>query len=83
MLTTVEGIYRDGKIELQEVPAQVPDETQVLVTFIVPKGVDLRSHGIDAAAAAELRGRLATFADDWNHPDMDVYDDYDAAKANL
>ncbi|HZP84624.1 MAG TPA: hypothetical protein VFB21_23515 [Chthonomonadaceae bacterium] len=33
MLTTVEGIYMQGKIELTEVPAGVGD-TRVLVTFL-------------------------------------------------
>jgi len=26
---------------------------------------------------------LASFAEDWDSPEMDVYDDYDAAKARL
>jgi len=30
-----------------------------------------------------LRARLATFAEEWNAPEMDIYDNYDAAKANL
>lgn len=33
MLTTVEGVYTQGKIELTEVPAGVED-TRVLVTFL-------------------------------------------------
>lgn len=45
--------------------------------------VDLRSRGLDVPAAAELRARLAAFADDWGSPEMASYDDYDAAKAKL
>lgn len=45
--------------------------------------VDLRGQKIDPAQAAELRARLAAFADDWNEPEMDVYDDYDAARSSL
>jgi hypothetical protein len=45
--------------------------------------VDLRSRGLDVPAAAELRARLAVFADDWGSPEMESYDDYDAAKAKL
>ncbi len=45
--------------------------------------IDLRTRGIDEAQAADLRARLATFAEDWNSPEMDIYDNYDAAKANL
>src|SRR5690349_16464107 len=33
MLTTVEGVYKDGKIELTEVPAGLK-QAQVLVTFL-------------------------------------------------
>src|SRR5919108_4646308 len=81
MLKTIEGIYRDGKVELTEVPKDVRDETRVLVTFLEPQTIDLRARGIDEAHAAELRARLAMFAEDWDSPDMAVYDDYDAAKA--
>jgi len=36
MLKTVEGIYQNGKIELTELPGDVSDRTQVLVTFLDP-----------------------------------------------
>lgn len=45
--------------------------------------IELRARGIDEDAAAELRAQLSTFAEDWDSPEMDVYDDYDAAKARL
>jgi hypothetical protein len=83
MLKSVAGVYRDGKIELAEVPVNVPDETHVIVTFLESRSVDLRERGIDEAQAAELRARLAAFADDWESPEMDIYNDYDAVKANL
>lgn len=47
------------------------------------KGVPLKDYGINPAQAAELRASLASFADEWNQPEMDIYDDYDAAKARL
>ena len=47
------------------------------------EAADLRERGIDEQKAAELRDRLATFAEDWNSPAMEVYDDYDAAKSKL
>ncbi len=81
MLKTVEGVYRNGKIELVEAPGEVHDETRVIVTFLEPRPIDLQSRGIDEAHAAELRARLATFAADWDSSEMDIYDDYDAAKA--
>jgi hypothetical protein len=40
VLKTIEGIYKDGQIELSELPNQVSDSTQVLVTFIEPNKVD-------------------------------------------
>jgi hypothetical protein len=83
MLKTIEGIYRNGKIELRETPSEVRDETRVIVTFLEPRSVELRARGIDEAQAVELRARLATFAEDWESPEMDIYDDYDAAKAKL
>jgi hypothetical protein len=83
MLRTIEGVYRNGKVELTEVPSDVRDEMHVLVTFLEPQPINLRACGIDEAHAAELRARLATFAEDWDSPKMAVYDDYDAAKARL
>ncbi len=81
MLTSVEGVYRNGKIELAEPPSNVRDETRVIVTFLEPSATDLR--GIDEARAADLQVRLATFAEDWDSPEMDIYDHYDAVKSNL
>jgi len=83
VLKSVEGVYRKGQIELVEVPGDVRDETRVIVTFLQSGTIDLRARGIDEAQAAELRARLAAFAEDWNSPEMDVYDDYDAARAKL
>jgi len=37
--------------------------------------VDLTERGIDASQAADLRHRLALFAEDWDRPEMDAYDD--------
>jgi hypothetical protein len=81
MLKSVVGIYRDGKIELAEDPDDVPEDTRVIVTFLQSSAVDLRERSISAAQAADLRARLSTFAGDWERPEMDLYDDYDAAKA--
>jgi len=83
MLKSVEGVYRDRKIELIEFPEEVQDETPVIVTFLETGYIDLRKRGIDEAKAAELRSQLGTFAEEWNSPEMDLYDNYDAAKAKL
>lgn len=80
MLSTVEGIYRDGAIVVLEIPKNIVEETPVIVTFFQPGHVALAQRGIDAAQAAELRARLATFSEDWDQPKMDIYDHYESAK---
>jgi hypothetical protein len=40
MLKTVEGTYQNGQIELSELPQDVSDSTQVLVTFLDPSNLD-------------------------------------------
>ncbi len=75
MLKTVEGFYRNGKVELAETPEDVSQD-KVIVTFLADNGqVDLRERGIDEAQAAELRARLRAVAEDWERPEMDVYDE--------
>jgi len=75
MVRSVEGVYRDGKIELLG-PAPTQDESRVIVTFVAGNGpVDLAERDIDPAAAEDLRRRLSTFEEDWRRDDMDVYDD--------
>jgi hypothetical protein len=37
--------------------------------------VDLSARGIDAEQAADLRARLKAFAEDWDSPEMDIYDE--------
>jgi len=81
MLTSIEGVYRNGRIELAEPPENVPEGTWVIVTFVRAGSVDLEATGIDQEQARLLRANLATFAEDWGSPDMSIYDDYDAAKA--
>ncbi len=42
MLQTIQGIYRNGKIELAEIPQDIT-ESQVFVTFFKPESVSLAS----------------------------------------
>lgn len=83
MLPTVQGIYRKGKVELTEPPPSAREESQVIVTFLEPGSIDLKSRGIDEKQAEELRAFFKPFTDDWLSPEMDVYDDYDDAKTKL
>jgi hypothetical protein len=50
---TIEGIYRDGKVELLETPEDV-DEARVIVTFLREGAVNLSESGIDEIQAASL-----------------------------
>jgi hypothetical protein len=73
MLNSYEGVYRDGKVELTQFPpADV--EGKVIVTFLAAGLVDLAEREIDESQAADLRQRLKPFAEDWDRPEMDVYD---------
>jgi hypothetical protein len=45
-LVTVKGIYKDGKVELSERPAEIAETARVLVTF-------LPANGWEGEAAAE------------------------------
>ena len=80
MLKSVEGVFSEGKIELSETPTDIPDNTKVIVTFLNLNGIDLRERDMDEAHAADLRARLVAFAEEWESPDMDMYDDYNTTK---
>ncbi len=74
MVRSVEAVYKNGKVELLE-PAPEHTDGRVIVTFMTePAKDDLSARGISQNQAAELRARLAAFAEDWERPDMEVYD---------
>ena len=84
MSTSIEGIYRNGRVEFTEQPEDIPEGTSVIVTFMDSSNdIDLASQGIDREQAKTLRSNLANFSEDWNSEEMSVYDNYDAAKTNL
>jgi hypothetical protein len=75
MVKSVEGIYRNGRVELVE-PLAEAEGSRVIVTWVhSSEPVDLRERGIDESQAADLRRRLSAFAEDWDRPDMAAYDD--------
>lgn len=80
-MKSVEGRYHDGRIKLFELPGDVREEMRVIVTFVELGGVDLRRRGIGEADAETLRDTLAVFIEEWESPEMEDYDNYDAAKA--
>jgi hypothetical protein len=55
-LLTVEGVYHDGKVELQETPPEVPRRARVLVTFLPAAGGE---EAIDELTAQETARREA------------------------
>lgn len=58
-LLTLEGIYRDGKVELAEAPSKIDGEMRVLVTFL-PAARLAPPHGAGEAegpSREELRQR--------------------------
>lgn len=78
MAESVEGIYRAGKVELLA-PLTGIEGSRVIVTLVDPsEPVDLRKRGLDESRAADLRHRLATFAEDWDRPEMAAYDELPA-----
>ena len=77
MFVAVQGVYRDGKIELKDTPQGIAEDTPVIVTFLQAEDINLQSRGIDEAQAADLRARLSTFTDEWESPEMSAYDNYD------
>jgi hypothetical protein len=75
MVKSVEGIYRNGKVGVVE-PLAEAEGSRVIVTWVNPaEPVDLRERGIEESQAADLRRRLAPFAEDWDRPEMAVYDE--------
>src|SRR5207249_3354482 len=46
MLTSVTGVYRNGQVILTEQPQNLPEEAQVIVTFLTPPVLDLAARGI-------------------------------------
>ncbi len=75
MVKSVEGICRNGKVELVEPVAEV-EGSRVIVTWVHPaEPVDLRERGIHECQAADLRRPLAPFAEDWDRAEMAAYDE--------
>lgn len=71
---TSKSIYRNGSVELVKTPTGV-NAARVTIALSPGNGsIDLQSRGINREQAANLRARLQSFAEDWNCPEMDVYD---------
>jgi len=66
-----------GKVELAE-PLENAKDGRVIVTLISSNQVELELRDIEPSQAADLRHRLASFAEDWDRPEMNAYDDLPA-----
>jgi hypothetical protein len=55
-LLTVEGVYRDGKIELTETPVNAPSHARVIVTFLPANGAQAQT---ETAAPEDAETREA------------------------
>jgi len=76
MPKSVHGVLKHGKVELLE-PLDEPDGTEVIVSISGhARVIELKDRRMSPAQAADLRARLATFCEDWDRPEMDVYDRY-------
>jgi len=83
MLRTLQGVYRNGQIELDEAPDGVRNDTTVIVTFLESGLADLASYNINREEAAALRERLTPFAEEWDSPEMDIYNNNDRTTDEL
>jgi hypothetical protein len=71
MLKTVEGIYRNGKVELVETPAEVT-EARVIVTFLPTTDSLAQPHSASAnlrqpRQPGSAKGKLRIIAEDDEH----------------
>jgi len=76
MLQSIEGVYRDGKVELLEKPPEV-NEARVIVTFLPAGKTPPKPPAFTPHELAELRNKFAAWEEDWNAPGMEAYDDLD------
>ena len=82
---TYQGTVKHGVVKLPP-EADLPDGTKVRIEPVNSEdsgGAEQRLRSLNPAQLTVLRARLASFAEEWESPEMDMYDDYDAAKANL
>jgi hypothetical protein len=75
--------------KIQNLPPETASEVEDFVDFLTAKqtkqnhchvdkssteSINLRERGVTVAEAAAQRAALASFAEDWERPDMEVYD---------
>lgn len=73
MYKTVPGTFKSGVVQLGELSSDLP-EGPVLVTFLKSDATPPTVPSLTPEQAAELRGKLAAWEEDWNAPGMEAYD---------
>ena len=73
MLECVEGVFRNGRVELLEKP-ETSGESRVLVTFLGKSPNGSGGPQMSNAELIESRSKLAAWEEDWNAPGMEAYD---------
>ena len=79
MFQTIEGVFRNGKVELLQSPENIQD-ARVIVTFLPEPIGSGESPTFTPEELADLQGKLAAWEEDWNAPGMEPYDDYEARR---
>lgn len=79
MIQAVEGVFRNGKVELLEMPHDIR-EARVIVTFLPGDVAPEGGPSFTPEELADLRGKMAAWEEDWNAPGMEAYDDYETRR---
>lgn len=79
MIQSVEGVFRNGQVELLEEPENIR-EARVIVTFLPDAIGPAGGPWFTSEEVADLRGKLAAWEEDWNAPGMEAYDDYETRR---
>ncbi len=79
MIQSVQGVFRNGKVELLEEPVNIR-EAQVIVTFLTDAIGPAGGPWFTREEVADLRGKMAAWEEDWNAPGMEAYNDYETRR---
>ena len=74
MVKSVEGVYRNGRVELIE-PLHEAEGSRVIVTWVSASPIDLRERGIDRVPGGRSPPTIGHVAEDWDRPEMAAYDE--------
>jgi hypothetical protein len=81
MVTTVEGVFRDGRIELREPPPDV-EEARVMVTFLPERAVSKAGSPRPSEANLRMLGLLKSWqAEPLTAEERRLLDDFEAFQA--